>query len=146
MRTFFIWFQAPQDDFFVIFAHSNEASVILKPKNRLHLTIVAFKDSIDNPLVFPEAENLYIVVIVIGSVHVAAISELNLSATSDRMVFELGNGHVVRQQGVDAHSIQVPNDYVEATRVNSDRLDDIRQLLDNLKSKAARVRRILPDH
>jgi len=107
---------------------------------------VASKDSVDNPLVFPEVEHLHIVVVVVGCVHVAAISELNLSATSDRMVFELGDSHVIGQQSVNAHSVQVPNDYVEATRVNSDRLNDIRQLLDYLQSEAARVRRILPDH
>ena len=144
--TIFVWFQAPKDDFFVVFTHSDEASVIFEPKDRLNLAIVAFKDSVDNPLVFPEAENLHIVVIVVGCVHVATIGELDLSAASDRMVVELGGGHVVGQQRVDAHSVKVPNDYVETTRVNSDRLDDIRQLLDNLQSEAARVRRILPDH
>ena len=80
-----------------------------------------------DPFVLPELIYVHIAIIVINSEQVSTITKLYLSAASDWDFFGSKRTHndVIRMDRIDSQSVQVGNDEIEATRVDSHRLDVI---------------------
>ena len=121
------WLQFPKYDFPVLLSDCDETCVVLDPLDSLDGSIVALESAKFDPFVLPELIDVHIAIIVIDSEQVSPITELYLSAASDWDFFGSKRTHhdVIRVDGVHSQSVQVGNDEIEATRVDSHRLDVI---------------------
>ena len=121
------WLQFPKYDFSVLLSHCDETCVVFDPLDSLDRSIVALESAKFDTLVLPELIDVHIAIIVIDSEQVSPITELYLSAASDWDFFGGKRTHhdVIRVDRVDSQSVQVGNDEIEATRVDSHRLDVI---------------------
>ena len=131
----FIWviifkyfrFQSPKYDFSVVAAHTDEARVVVHPKQRADMLawlVAALFITLDfqlvllgDALVLPELEDLDVAALVVQSEKVATVRELDLCAPSDLVDGELGHGYVVRVHSVDPDSVGVCDHHVEAAGV-----------------------------
>ena len=125
--TICAWLQFPKYDFSVLLSDCDKTCVVFNPLDSLDWSIMALESAESDTLVLPELIDVHIAIIVINSEQVASIAKLNLSAASDRdfLGSKRTHHHVVRVDGVHSQSVQVGNDEIEATRVDSHRLDVI---------------------
>ena len=63
------------------------------------------KEALRNPLILPKFEHLDVVIFVVERVKVTSVRELDLCATLDVVVAELGRGHIVAVDCVNLDSI-----------------------------------------
>ena len=94
----------------------------------------------------PKLEHLNVVIFIIECIQITSLRELNLSAALDVVVAKLRRSHIVRVDCVDFDSVQMGNHCIKATWMKSNGLNQIWQLLHNLKIESSRVGRVLPDH
>ncbi len=98
----------------VISACTYETRVVFEPKNGADRAFVTFENTIFNSKVFPERKDLNVVLLIVASIHVTPMRELDLSTSTHIMMLEFGFCYFVLLQSVDHYSIKMPDDNEKA--------------------------------